>query len=49
MGAPCIKKLKTTYNLNMTKVPKTIIEGKYRVTRDIRVIPMVEKKEDKIQ
>ena len=44
-----IKKLDTTYNPNMAKETEPIIEVKYKVTGDTRVIPIIKHKEDEIQ
>ena len=44
-----LKKLDTLYNPAMLRMHEPVIEGNYKVTRDTRVIPLVEREEDEIQ
>ena len=44
-----MKKLDTSYNPTLQKMHEPVIEGKYKVTGDTRVIPIVEHKDDEIQ
>ena len=45
-----LKKIENSYNPTMSRMKDSIIEGKYKVTRDTRVIPIVvEHEEDEIQ
>ena len=44
-----LKKQDTSYNPNMPRMHDPVIKFKYKVTRGIRVIPIVEHEEDKIQ
>ena len=45
-----LKKLDNSYNPNIPIMHVSVIEGKYKVTGDIRVIPIiVEHKEDEIR
>ena len=44
-----LKKLDTSYNPTMQKMHDTVIEGNYKVTGDMRVIPIVDHKDDEIQ